>query len=218
MALRKLKEKVLKMRKSGMSYGQIRAEVKVSKGTLSLWLRDMPLSADKINSLRANSQQRIERCRNTKAAKRHVRLNGIYKSISERIGSMSQREIFLCGLFLYWGEGSKTNCYTVEITNTDPTMIKFALSWFKSIGIDKGSLIARLKVYKDTNIEETVRFWSNLLGFNQSQFRFHIKKTNQSDITYKTGFGMGTCSLACSGRENGEYIMQSLKYLKNSFL
>ena len=116
MALRELKEKALKMRKQGMSYSQIRAEVKVSKSTLSLWLRDLPLSNARIRELRDFSAVRIEKCRNTKAEKKQSRLNTVYKKVSGDIGKLSNREIFLCGLFLYWGEGSKTNRYSVEIT------------------------------------------------------------------------------------------------------
>ena len=74
MALRELKEKALKMRKQGMSYSQIRAEVKVSKSTLSLWLRDLPLSNARIRELRDFSAVRIEKCRNTKAEKKQSRL------------------------------------------------------------------------------------------------------------------------------------------------
>ncbi len=175
MALRKLKEKVLKMRREGMSYSQIKAVVKVSKSTLSLWLRDLPLSEQRIRELRDFSQVRIEKCRNTKANKKQSRLDEVYKKVSSDIGELSDREIFLCGLFLYWGEGSKTNRYSVEITNTDPVMIKFALLWFKTIGVNKESLVVRLKIYKDMSRLKTLEYWSRLLNINENQFRFHLR-------------------------------------------
>lgn len=218
MALRKLKEKVLEMRRDGMSYSQIRAVVKVSKSTLSLWLRDLPLSDSRIRKLRDYSAVRIERCRNTKAEKKQSRLSAVYKKVSSNIGKLSDREMFLCGLFLYWGEGSKTNRYSVEITNTDPAMIKFTLLWFETIGINKEFLVVRLKIYKDMNKIKILEYWSKLLNISQSQFRFHIKKSNQSDITYKSGFGYGTCSVVYWDRDKGEYITQCLSYFKNYFL
>lgn len=218
MAHRELKEKVLEMRKQGMSYSQIKAVVKVSKGTLSLWLRDMPLSREKINELRALNPQRIERYRNTMAAKRRVRLDDAYRVASKEIGVLNSREIFLCGLFLYWGEGTKIGDSTVEITNTDPAMIKFTLSWFENLGISKNLLVARLKIYKDTNVEEITDFWSNILGFKKDQFRFHIKNTNQADITYKSGYGHCTCSISYGSTKLRNHIMQSLVYIKKHFL
>src|SRR6187549_3992535 len=41
-----LRETALAMRQEGRSYREIRAVVGVSKSTLSLWLRDVPLSED----------------------------------------------------------------------------------------------------------------------------------------------------------------------------
>ncbi len=218
MALRKLKEKALEMRKRGMSYSQIRAVVKVSKSSLSLWLKDMPLSKERIYELGARNQRRIENCRNTKAKKKQDRLDEVYKKVSKDIGSLSSREIFLCGLFLYWGEGSKTSYTAVEITNTDPSMLKFALIWFRNLGIDIGKIKVKLKIYKDTDREKETLFWLETLGVERHQFRFYIKKTNQFDITYKVGYGHGTCSLYYGDRDIYEIIMQSLRYLKNHFL
>lgn len=104
MALRELREKVLEMRKRGMSYSQIRAEVRVSKSTLSHWLKDIPLSEERIRELRDFSAIRIEKCRNAKAEKKQSRLDAVYEKVSSNIGKLTDREIFLCGIFLYWGE------------------------------------------------------------------------------------------------------------------
>lgn len=49
----KLNEKNLavKMRRRGASYGDIRAKISVSKGTLSTWLKDIELSPTQIKTL-----------------------------------------------------------------------------------------------------------------------------------------------------------------------
>lgn len=201
-----------------MSYSQIQAEVKVSKSTLSLWLRDLPLSKERILKLGAWSQRRIESCRNTKARKKQDRLGAVYKSASADIGKLTNREIFLGGLFLYWGEGTKSKDCAVEITNTDPAMIRFGLLWFEMLGIPTEGLAIDLKIYKDMDIESAVLFWEKEIKVDQSQFNVYIKKTNQSDITYKTGYGHGTCTLRYGSRDIHEYIMQSLRYLKTYFL
>lgn len=220
-ALRKLKEKVLQLRQQGMSYSQIKAVVKVSKGTLSDWLKNISLPEERIRELRDFNAIRIEKCRNTKALKRNNRLEMVYRKAEKDIGTlknMSEREVFLFGLFLYWGEGSKTDRYCIEITNTDPSMIKFALLWFKTIGVNKEDLKIRLKIYKDIDKEHVTNYWIKVLGVDKTQFRYQVKRTNQSDITYKTGFGHGTCSLVYRNRDKGEYITQSLKYIRNLFL
>lgn len=84
MSLHKEKSKALELRKQGYSYTQIREEIRVSKSTLSLWLRDFPLSDKRIRELRDNSQIRIEKCRITKERNKKNKLDLIYKNVSKK--------------------------------------------------------------------------------------------------------------------------------------
>ena len=98
------KQKALEMRSKGMSYSQIKEKLGVSKSTLSGWLYDMPLSPKRIRELQADSPIRIEKYRNTMRAKKEVRLKGVYEKVRKDIGKLSKRDLFLAGMFLYWGE------------------------------------------------------------------------------------------------------------------
>ncbi|MBI4919858.1 helix-turn-helix domain-containing protein [Candidatus Azambacteria bacterium] len=73
------KNKALSLRKEGKSYSQIKSAVSVSKSTLSNWLKDYPLSKERIRSLQALSEQRIENFRKTMMRKRQSRLDKIYR-------------------------------------------------------------------------------------------------------------------------------------------
>src|SRR3989344_1800570 len=129
--LYKEKELAIKMRLKGMSYSQIREKIKVSKSTLSLWLEKYPLSRERICALRDWSPKRIESSRNTKLGKRQEKLEIIYKQISRKIGALSKRDLFNAGLFLYWGEGTKSARDMVILTNTDPATIKYFINWLE---------------------------------------------------------------------------------------
>jgi orotate phosphoribosyltransferase-like protein len=48
MAHRELKQRAIELRQKGYSYSQIKAELGLSKSTLSNWLYDMPLSEERI--------------------------------------------------------------------------------------------------------------------------------------------------------------------------
>jgi len=89
------------LRKQGKSYSQIKKILKVSKSTLSLWLRNYPLSKQIIRELRDWNEQRIEKFRNTMRKKREERLKEVYKSQKKIISPLNKREFFLAGLFLY---------------------------------------------------------------------------------------------------------------------
>lgn len=208
------KQKAITMRQKGMSYSQIKEKLKISKSTLSGWLHDMPLSEKRIKELQADNPIRIERYRNTMQAKKDARLNEVYKKISKDINTFSKRDLFLAGLFLYWGEGTKASNCSVVLTNTNPAMLKFFIKWLESFGVKKKSLKVKLHLYSDMHIKKSLDFWSKELKIPINQFqKSYIKKTSSKSITYKNGFGKGTCSVIFNNRDIWEYIMMGLKYI-----
>ncbi|MCM2339062.1 MAG: helix-turn-helix domain-containing protein [Burkholderiales bacterium] len=214
MARKKDKQKAIVMRQKGMSYSQIEEKIKVSKSTLSEWLRDMPLSEKRIRELRADSPIRIERYRNTMKAKKDTRLEEVYKKVSKDINKLSKRDLFLAGLFLYWGEGTKAQNSLVAITNTNPAMVKFFIKWLELFGIRSKDLKVKIHLYSDMDTKAGLDFWSKELKIPLSQFyKPYIKKTNLKSITYKNGFGKGTCSVILGSRDLWEYIMMALRYI-----
>ena len=216
MARSKDKSKAIELRKKGMSYSQIKNSIGVSKSTLSGWLHGMPLSEKRIKALVALNPMRIERCRNTKSKHRQERLGRVFDKVSKDIGKLNKRELFLAGLFLYWAEGGKTKNYTTVLTNTNPKMIKFFLKWLENLGVNKNRLKISLHLYSDMNINKQINYWSRQLNINKTQFRKpYIKKSKFTDITYKNGFGQGTCCLIYDNRDLSEYIMQGLNYIEN---
>ena len=64
------------------------------------------------------------------------------------------------------------------------------------------------------NKKEMLDFWSKELKIPLSQFhKPYIKKTDMKSISYKNGFGKGTCSVILGSRDLWEYIMMSIKYI-----
>jgi transcriptional regulator with XRE-family HTH domain len=211
------KQKVIIMRQKGMSYSQIKEKLKVSKSTLSGWLSDMPLSEKRIRELQADNPIRIERYRNTMRAKKNARLEEVYKKVSSDIGDLSKRDLFLAGLFLYWGEGTKAQNSLVALTNTNPSMLKLFIKWLKLFGVKNKDLKVKLHLYSDMNIKESINFWSKELGIPVSQFhKSYVKRTNSKSITYKNGFGKGTCSVILGSRDLWEYITMAIKYISET--
>jgi len=214
MARKKDKQKAIIMRQKGMSYSQIKKKLKVSKSTLSSWLFDMPLSEKRIRELRADSPIRIERYRNTMRAKKDARLDEVYKKVSKDIGKFSKRDLFIAGMFLYWGEGTKAQNSLVALTNTNPAMLVSFINWLKLFGVENKDLKIKLHLYTDMNIKGSLDFWSKELKIPLSQFyKPYIKKTNLKSITYKNGFGKGTCSVILGSRDLWEYITMGIKYI-----
>ena len=219
MAYSKKKLEAIEMRKLGMSYSQIKKELQVSKSTLSLWLRLMPLSPERIRELLYDNEQRIERCRNTKQQKRNKRLWDVYRKEGKRLLPLIKKELYIAGLMLYWGEGGKTLTSQISLSNTDPKVILFYLHWLNSaLGIKKEKVKIRLHLYKDMDYEKELSYWNRLLQISTSQFtKPYVKKTTLRGLTYKT-YGHGTCNVIVFGRDYYEKVMMGIKCLADSCL
>lgn len=215
MAYKKEKILVIQMRKSGMSYSQIRKKVPVSKSTLSKWLQDLPLSSTRMKELRDNNPQRIERFRETMRKKREERIMIQKEAVRRDLGKISKRELFIAGFFLFWGEGSKGRSSMVAFANTDPIMIKCFLDWIIAIGGDRNQVRFVLHLYKDMDINKELRFWSKALSFPLSAFtKPYIKQSHLSEITYRNGFGHGTCNVRYMSQDLNDYVRMGLFHIR----
>lgn len=212
-------EKALILRKQGMSYSQIKKRLKVGKSTLSLWLRNYPLSKQRIRELRDRNEQRIERYRETRRRKKEERLERFYKEGKKIIFPLSKREIFLVGLFLYWGEGLKSHSAELSISNTDPSIAKFFINWLtKSLLIQREKIKIQLHLYTDMNINKEMNFWSKTLNIPLIQFtKPYIKKTSSARINHKGSFGHGTCNVRIGNARLSEKILMIIKAITNKY-
>lgn len=218
MAKRELREKALAMRSEGMSYSQIKDVLGVGKGTLSVWLREHPLSRERINELRGNSERRIERYRETRARNRAKREKDVYEEVSLEIGSISDREFFIGGLLLYWAEGTKAARGVICMTNTDPTMLTFFIQWLTRLGVNRSQLRVKLHLYSDMDIEKETHFWQKVLNLPREAFKNPYIKTSlyTKPRNYNGRFGHGTCNVYISDIDLYERIIAGIEYIRNA--
>jgi len=160
---------------------------------------------------------RIEKFRQTARNKWIARLKTKLSEQEKVLLPLTEKELFIAGVFLYWGEGSKQRG-TVAISNTDPRVIKFALHWLtKVLGVQKEKVYVRLHLYKDMDRNAEESFWSDTLNIPKCQFKAsYVKKTNREGITYKS-FGHGTCNLLCFSVDLSEKIAMSIKAISEFY-
>lgn len=213
------REKARVLRTKGKSYSEIREVMNVSKGTLSEWLKDMPLTAERMRQLRDLNPRRIEKFRETMRKKRDETMSAAYEKARVHIGTLSQRELFIAGIYLYWAEGTKSYRGKNEISNTDPSIIRAFLQWLLAQGIPKENIRVRLQLYKDMSVRTETRHWSKLLNIPAKQFRKpSIKDSQLVGLTRKQGHGHGTCDLIFDNVPLWEYITGALKYVREQHM
>jgi len=213
-----LKSKAIKLRRGGASYSQIKKSIGISKSTLSGWLKNYPLSPERIKELRDFNEQRIESFRNTMRRKREARQEIIYQNEKRYLLPLSAKELYLGGLFLYWGEGLKATKGTFSLSNTNPQMIVFFIKWvMETLNIPKNKIFIRLHIYSDMDEKQELKYWSDLLKIPFTQFKKpYIKPTTLGGLTYKS-FGHGTCNVLVYNTQITEKILLGIKVISEEF-
>lgn len=162
------KKEAVRLRRAGFSYALIRKTVPVSKSTLALWLRNVPYTPNTIvkNRIRGAALKSLKWSQKSK----RISIENARFAAKKDLGSLSRRDLFLLGIGLYIGEGSKTNGH-VRVINSDPDVICLALRWFKEIfGLKISNFWITIHLYPDNNIEESLVFWSKKTGIPLNQF------------------------------------------------
>ena len=100
-----LREKARELRLKGLTYDQIQVELGCSKGSISLWVRDLPKPErrDSAEQAKLAARKRWEH----ELAVRDAKRQETKAAAAREIGAMTERELFLVGVGLYWAEGSK---------------------------------------------------------------------------------------------------------------
>ena len=207
----------IQLRKKGFSYSQIKNKVNVSKSTLSRWLKNLPLSNNQTLSLDV-TQRRVETFRRTMKEKSDQRLLETYITAKNSLIPLTKRELYIAGLFLYWGEGSKNIKGQISLNNTNPQMMKFYIFWLTEIcKVPMNKLKVSLHLYKDMSVKNEIEYWSKILNMPLDQFiKPYIKDSLISQIQHK-GFVHGTCGILFGDILLKEKIMKSIEVISDSY-
>lgn len=215
-----LREKVIKLRlDEELSYSAIQKRLGVPKSTLSYWLKDFPLSEEKILELRrkgwAKGEASRERFRATMRKKREEKEKILYEKWQKRFAHLSEDSHFVAGLMLYLAEGNKKDYYRIELTNTDPNVVSFFVNWLnKFLEIPCNRIKVGLHLYENMNIPKEVKFWKTHLGFMEHQFyKPQVRKLKESSFSYRGSFGHGTCAVLFNGVEKKRELTMAVQAL-----
>ena len=101
----KLEEKKLAqtLRRQGFSLRDIQRKLKVSKGSVSTWVRDIPLTKIQKRELaeKGFSREKIEQRRVTRLAHEDYRRQLIVEKAKKDVTSFSERDLFITGVIFY---------------------------------------------------------------------------------------------------------------------
>ena len=221
----KLKEKAVALRKSGKSYNEIRRTLSIkSKGTISYWLKNLELSSESKKLLSKNiliAHKRGLFTANEKRGKRIQTENSrAYEEGIRKIGKISQRELLIAGVCLYWGEGTKSekNYPRLAFSNSDPLMIAFYLTFLRRVlFVKEENIRAGIHLYPSAPVEKTRNFWAHITGLNSESFYIINQVSKASMLKRDSRFlPYGTAVIRVNGREFFYKMKGMIKGISNS--
>ena len=211
----RLEDKLLaqKLRRHGLSYGEILQKIDVSKGTLSEWCKDIPLTEKQklrlLNNKKLGQRKGSLVAADNKRQERMRKIAQIRIDAKGELGKIDDRDNFIAGIALYAGEGNKGDG-SVGFANTDPLLIKFMMQWFvKFTKVPLRKMRGAIWIHEGLSEKDAKIFWSNLTGIPPNQFHktYIVKVNNDSRKVRKNLHNHGVFTIRFSDSSIHRKIM-----------
>ncbi|MEU8782050.1 hypothetical protein [Streptomyces sp. NPDC048637] len=190
-----LRAQARELRKQGLTYDQIQVELGCSKSSISLWVRDLPKPPART---REEASAIARRGWEATLERRDVVRRRTKQAATSEIGELTDRELFLIGVGLYWSEGSKSKPYRrserVIFINSDPDMIRVYLAWLRLLGVSAERLRFHVHIHESADVGAAEQFWADLTGAAPSAFgKTTLKKHNPKTVRKNVGADYHGC-------------------------
>ncbi|MET9809127.1 hypothetical protein [Streptomyces halstedii] len=166
-----LRERARELRRQGLTYDAIQVELGCSKSSVSLWVRDLPKPPRRS---REDASAAARRGWEATLRRRETERLRTREAASRETATLSERELFLVGVGLYWAEGAKSKPYRrqerVSFVNSDPDMISVYLAWLRLLGVTPEQLRFHVHIHESADAAEAERFWARHADADPSRF------------------------------------------------
>ena len=148
------------LRSQGLSVPAIAKEIGVTKGSVSLWVRDIVLTEEQLERLQSSSKtnnKRFIKFSVEQGKRRKNEAEMLHESwIREGMLKAQSDTDFRVIAALYWGEGHKQKEFV--ISNSDVNLLKVVWNWLKK---EKREVSVYLHFYKENgkSNEEIRDYW-----------------------------------------------------------
>ncbi|MER5444452.1 hypothetical protein ABT065_02275 [Streptomyces sp. NPDC002764] len=185
-----LRTRARELRLQGWTYDRIQVELGCSRSSISLWVRDLPKPEPRYTpeEQRELMQAGLTRLREAQNEERRR----VKDSARQEIGELSDRDLFMVGVALYWAEGQKSKPYqrreVVNFVNSDPAVIKVFLAWLDLLGVPRERLVYRVMIHESADVDGAERYWAGVVGIDASALqRTTLKKHNPKTVRKNIG-------------------------------
>jgi len=168
------KEQARQLRRGGLSVREITTRLRVSKDSVSRWVRDIQLTDKQLRRLYLNQKTGALRGSiigsNKNQRRREEETLQLLNEGCRQVGVLTKRDRFIAGVCLYAAEGNKTDG-DVAISNTDPLILRFMVRWLEEfLHVERSRMKLYLYLHEGLNEDTAKQFWSNMLDIPITRF------------------------------------------------
>ncbi|CAL9475887.1 hypothetical protein SUDANB108_02951 [Streptomyces sp. enrichment culture] len=203
-----LRARARELRLQGWTYDRIQVELGCSRSSVSLWVRDLPRPEPRYTpeEQQALMQEGLARLRAAQDEERKQ----TRADAAQEVAELTDRELFLAGVALYWAEGAKSKPYDrrerAVFVNSDPGVIQVYLAWLDLLGVERERLGLRVLIHESADVEAAHRFWAGLADVEPSVFaKPTLKKHNPKTVRKNTGDNYHGCLVVTVARSADLY-------------
>lgn len=183
----------------GRSVKEIARLVGVAPSTVSVWVRDIELTADQHATLRHRNRlynaQRIGSEANREQGRRRRAAHQLWGRSLARRGLAS----YAAGCMLYWAEGAKAR-HQLRFSNSDPALIAYFVGFLREhFGVCDAALRLKCHLFVDhaERQHEVEQYWLDLLGLPRAALqRSYVNLYSRASKKKRTNkLPFGTCNV-----------------------
>ena len=209
--MRNDREQAMVLRRSGMTYSDIKARLGIPRSTLSTWFKDQQWSEE---VTRETIRRRVDASKirlMVLNAIRGSRLKKIYEEARQDAigdyGELKLHPLFIAGVMTYWAHGDKTSKSRVSVSSCDPAVIKIFNLFLRNVcAVEK--LRVNLLLGQNIDEEASKAYWIEKSALQAAYFTKIVKITLKSR-TQKQKYGV------CNVTVNSAYLKNKiLKWLE----
>lgn len=223
-----LKTRAIALRKKGNSYNKIRKLLNIkSKGTLSLWFKNVTLTENQKKKLEKNNllaySRGLYQANNKRSVLIQTQNDEAYSNGRKIIGKISKRDLLLIGTALYWGEGtkSKKRSFTpLVFCNSDPKMVQIFMKFVREVLlIEEKKIRSGIHLYATISENKARKFWSKVTGLPTNRFYIvnQVSRASQSKRPFNT-LPYGTVVIKINNRILFYRMLGMIQGINDAFL
>lgn len=172
-----------RLRLNGVGRADVARRIGVSMSTVCRWFREdgVPMPVAYRGATRAQQEAVVERWPRQQTEQDEHR---------DAVGALTQRELFLIGVALYWSEGAKSKpwnrSHVLSFCNSDTTMICVYLAWLDLLGVAHEQVRCSVSIHESADVKSAERHWGRVLGPSRAlgwtSLKRHVPTTRRKNV------------------------------------